>query len=435
MIKKGFRYLRYRYLACFTALFMIGLAVSVYRAPVSFNFAAPFLGAAFVLFAAAALCAFSRREAAALCLTLCGAFLLGLGYPALRGVLVSALRRPAEALRLPYLGLMRAAEAVRSKITDFCESPCFSTDEGALLCGILIGSRGGFSDLLYETMSNSGFMHIAAVSGLHIGFLTAFISFCLRRAERKKRAAAAIPLLLFYMAVAAFTPSVSRAVIMCCVYLISQIAPRTPDSVTALSFSALLLCIISPDALKSVSFLMSYSATLALLLFMPPASAVLGRANGRLSALLSERLPRPQFFGKIIFSILTALTMSAATSLVSQIGIMPIALYYFHRISLMSFIGNIIVIPCTMAVFVCGLVCAAVYAVFPAAATLLGGVFVKPFLKIILSCAGFFSRFAYTPLHRPGPGAIVLFYILALLLLGCLVKAAEKLKSSAGDGL
>ena len=101
----------------------------------------------------------------------------------------------------------------------------------------------------------------------------------------------------------------------------------------------------------------------------------------------------------------------------------------------MSFIGNIIVIPCTMAVFVCGLVCAAVYAVFPAAAALLGQIFVLPFLKTILSCAGFFSRFAYTPLHRPDAAAVILFYLLALLLLNRLSKAARKPGDPAAGGL
>ncbi len=435
MIAFGFRYLKYRFLACFSALFMIGLAVSVYGGPFSLNYAVPLLGAAFVSFAAATGFALLHKGAAAYCAALIGALLLGPGYQALREALIRTFDGPAVFLRLPELwsAFNSAAAIVRAKIIEFCENPLLSADESALLCGILIGSKDGFSDLLYEIMSASGFMHIAAVSGLHIGFLCAFMSFCLRRLRCAKRAALTIPVLLFYMAAAAFTPSVCRAVIMCSVYLAARIVLRTPDPLTSLSASALLMCLIDPETLKSVSFLMSYAATISLLLFMPPVTELASAFISRISLRASKRLPYSELIAKTIYSSLMALTASAAASLSSQIGIMPIILHYFHRVSIMSFIGNVIVIPCTMAVFVTGLVCSALWAAFPAAASIIGYIFVKPQLKIILSCAGAFSKFAYSPLHRPGPSAVILFYLLALLLWSLVVKASAKYNESPLD--
>ena len=536
MFIKGIRFLRYRYLFCFTALFIIGLAISIYgglsgSAPV---FAALCVCGALLFVVLACLFAkFFRIGAAAVCIVYVAAVLLGLGYPGIYsyarygaaeefegdslhiygriitepklsasgktlgamvranrivkggketnsnikiytsipldlgaeygdGVEITAvLRRPtkdlngfnyrrylmsrgcsytayaeeyseAEVSLTVWDRFLDIANEVRTKATEYCESRCFDFETGALLQGILIGSRDGFSDELYDEISAAGFMHIAAVSGLHIGFLCGIVFLLLRFLERRLRVIVAVPLLLFYIGVAAFTPSVSRAVIMSCTIMASWVLFRTPDAITSLSVSALILCVVNPFVIANVSFMMSFAATLALLLFMPPLTTILSRGT----ASLTQKTCAVKFFrrdkaNKIVYGFILSIALSAAVSLVCQIGVMPITLHYFNSVSIMSFVGNIVVIPCTMIVFVAGLICSGIFALLPEAAIALGRVIVYPFLKIILAFAHFFSKYSYSPMHRPGFLEAVVFYALTLILLNFLTKYAEKISKSS----
>lgn len=320
-----------------------------------------------------------------------------------------------------------AAAVVRKKIFDYCDTVFPEADAAALMKGILTGSREDFSDEFYGLMSGSGFMHIAAVSGLHIGFLCGFVFFMLRVFGRKTGALFAAPILIFYMAAADFSPSVVRAVIMTCIVLASWLFEKTPDLPTSLFASALIQCLINPFVTASVSFMMSYMATLALILFMPPLDPLLRRLSSGAARILGKRkIFSSERAGNIIYGACLAVLTSAAVSLACQIGITPIILHYFGRASLLSFFGNIVVVPCTMVVFVAGLICAAVYCASPNISAMLSFVAVYPFLKIIIALANVFSKFSYETMYTPGFFASVLYYFLALVLLNFLTNVSEK---------
>ncbi len=333
-----------------------------------------------------------------------------------------------------YDRFLGAAAAVRKKIFDYCGTVFPDADAAALMKGILTGSREDFSDEFYGVMSGSGFMHIAAVSGLHIGFLCGFVFFILRVFGRKTRALFAAPILIFYMAAADFSPSVVRAVIMTCIVLASWLFEKTPDMPTSLFASAFIQCLINPFVTASVSFMMSYAATLALLLFMPPLDPLLRRLSSGAARLLGKS----KFFsseraGNIIYGACLAVLTSAAVSLACQIGITPIVLHYFGSASFLSFIGNIVVVPCTMAVFVAGLICAAVYCMSPNFSAMLSFVAVYPFLKIIIALANVFSKFSYETIYTPGFFASLIYYFLALILLNFLTNLSEKYGSNPAN--
>ena len=59
---------------------------------------------------------------------------------------------------------------IRGKVSEYADYILAGSEESGLLKGILIGDKNDFSENLYSDMSKSGFMHIAAVSGLHVSF-------------------------------------------------------------------------------------------------------------------------------------------------------------------------------------------------------------------------------------------------------------------------
>ena len=144
----------------------------------------------------------------------------------------------------------------------------YGQDEKGLLIGILTGDRSEISNEGYA----SGFMHIAAVSGMHISYLLLFITAILSMFHLPKRLAAiiTIPCLVIFAAAAQFTPSVCRAVFMMSVFLLSGILRRSSDSLTAIGMAALTLIISNPYYLDNASFLLSFGATVGILVFYGP---------------------------------------------------------------------------------------------------------------------------------------------------------------------
>ncbi len=306
---------------------------------------------------------------------------------------------------------------IRSKINEYSCATFENSELSGLLTGILIGDKSGLSDETYANMSKSGFMHIAAVSGLHIGFLCGFMLFVLRFFERRIRVLFIIPLLLIYMSAASFTPSVDRAVIMLCMILVSWLIFKSSDTLTSLFAAALLLCVINPYVLFSISFMMSFAATFYLIMFMTPVSVISAHCCGVITK------------NKKLFTILCSLLGFLIVPIICQMGITPISAYYFGNVSFLSFIGNIIVVPCTMLVFVAGLAGTAVFCFFPQAAVVLGKLVIYVPLKLIYTIAEFFSRFSYSPAYKPMVLSVLFYYVLTAVLYIILINIGTKIKA------
>lgn len=163
---------------------------------------------------------------------------------------------------------LRAPVARLSKLVEETLSERVGGENGGLLLAILLGETEELptgTELLFR---RAGVSHALAVSGMHLVFLSAALSFLLRRL-RLPRPATSVAVVLFgffYAALAGFTPSVLRAALMLAVYHASWFARRQPDSLTSLALSGALMLIFAPYLIFSVSFLLSYLATLGILL-------------------------------------------------------------------------------------------------------------------------------------------------------------------------
>ena len=134
-----------------------------------------------------------------------------------------------------------------------------------------------------------------------------------------------IPLLGAYACLTGLSPSVLRSAILLSFMLIGKAFHKNYTPLNSVAASAFLILIIQPGNLYSVSFQMSYAAYTGILIFFP----LLNR--------FTRKLPK-------LFSRLCALIW---LSIAAQLTTLPLCLYYFHTISLTSFLINIIAIPLT----------------------------------------------------------------------------------------
>ena len=123
-----------------------------------------------------------------------------------------------------------------------------SSPESALLKGLLLGCREDFTDAQYQQFADSGFIHITAVSGMHVMFLAGFLAFLFRRLRLPHWLLdlTLLPALMLFAAAAAFTPSICRAALMLALMRLAYWFQREPNPLYSLAAAAAILLLINP---------------------------------------------------------------------------------------------------------------------------------------------------------------------------------------------
>lgn len=291
-----------------------------------------------------------------------------------------------------------------------------NTDEAGLMSGMLFGSSYMDSDLLSDYRI-VGAAHILAVSGLHVGVLYMFVMFILKRvkATPKISFATVTSVLVLYAMLTGFSVSVLRASLMLWLLAFSRILNRKTDSFNCLCVAACILLTINPFMFYSVSFQMSFCAAASLLIFLPFIRAKI-------------KNPKNKFCAGFIDLLLACLTV--------QIGLLPVTVYYFNNINLLSVAANLLIIPMVSVALIGGIVVVILSACIPAAAF----VFFYP-LNIILLClngiASAIAKVNYSLFYVASPRVceIVLCYALMFLVCGYFRLKSKKCKIILSSGI
>lgn len=205
--------------------------------------------------------------------------------------------------------------------------------QAGLLNGMLIGYRGGLSEEVEQAFSDSGLTHLMAVSGANIAFIMMPLIFIFKKMRIKQKIANCflIGILILFVFVTGFSPSVLRAAIMAITVLIGQILRRETDVIASISLAAILLLIYNPGTLFNIGFQLSFAATFSLVLMYKG-----------IKEWLSFRL-MPVFLADVL-----------AATLAAQAGVLPITAYYFNKVSIISVVSNILVVPVTQVITILG---------------------------------------------------------------------------------
>ena len=147
--------------------------------------------------------------------------------------------------------------------------------KNSLLSAMVLGYRNDLSRDLYNKFSNSGSIHILAVSGLHIGVVLAIIFYLIRKWKptdvRSKILKTALPILIawFFVILTGAAPAVVRAGYMFSLWYIGKEWFRYYNYYNILAFTGLTLLMYNPYLLFQASFIFSYTSLLSILIFQP----------------------------------------------------------------------------------------------------------------------------------------------------------------------
>lgn len=205
-----------------------------------------------------------------------------------------------------------------------------------LLAGIIFGIRADLNAALYEALVTTGTLHIVALSGMNISILIAVIHLmCLRFVSRPIANILACGVIGWFIWFVGPTPSVVRAGIMGAIGLIGLTFGRQvwPCIVWMLAVGG--MAVLNPPWVVDLSFQLSAMATLGILLFgrapqSPPQSTILSNGDNLGLKFISSNLRR------LIYDDLRV-------TLAAQVFTIPIILFAFQRISLISPVTNVLI--------------------------------------------------------------------------------------------
>ena len=223
---------------------------------------------------------------------------------------------------------------LRQKLQDRIHAR-YHTNAAGLLRALLTGDRSELSYAVQNDLSVAGLRHAVAVSGMHVTMLMAMVSLCCGHNPRLT-ALLGIPVVVLFVLMTGASPSACRAAVMQIMLLTAPLIRREQDTLTALAFAALVLLLQNPWAIASVSFQLSFTAVLGLILLGRPLQTGLLRLR---------KQPGP---------VWRYLSAGASACLSATLATIPLTACYFGLISMGSIVTNLLTLWAVTAVFTLG---------------------------------------------------------------------------------
>lgn len=284
--------------------------------------------------------------------------------------------------------------------------------QGVLL-GILLGNDNQIEQGIKENFVNSSLSHILAVSGMHVAYMIAIVDYVLStlKVGKKQTKAIMIFFLIFFTSLANHTPSVRRACMMAGLGILAGLIYQKSDILNNMAISILIILLQNPFSLWNTGLLLSYSATLGIVLLTP---IFLSKKE------TEERNRYKRFWKQKIKPIIVV-------SISSWIAIFPINMALFNTISFTFVFSNLMVSAIIGVIIMLGMV-----ASIPVHIPILSNIIflILDFLLcILIKISQLFSSMPLSSVLvcRPNIGILILYYSI---LIFCIYQ--KKLKRKRG---
>lgn len=221
---------------------------------------------------------------------------------------------------------------------------------------LLIGYREDLDKDLVQAYSNTGVVHIIAISGLHLGMIYGLMVWIFGVFKRFKIARIIKPFAILFVLwtftlIAGAVPSIMRSAVMFSFIVFGEMIGKKSNIYNTLAASAFCMLVYDPYMLWDVGFLLSYAAVVSIITFMQPIYGLIYYKNKSLDKLWS----------------LMSVTLSA------QVLTIPIVVFYFHQFPNFFLITNFLVVPLS-AFILYGEILLLLFAFFPPVANFIGNI-------------------------------------------------------------
>ena len=217
-------------------------------------------------------------------------------------------------------------------------------ESGAIAAALVTGERSKISFATRQAFADSGIAHILAISGLHLSLIAGFVFFMVRgglalsmyiteKYPIKKWAAFfGIVFTCAYLLISGMGYPSIRAFIMTSIAMIAIMVNRRPISMRVLAIAAFIILLISPEAIISASFQLSFAAVTALIAFYD--------MGWRPLYLWSKD-------GGWHRKFIVYVTGIIFSTVIATLATTPFTMALFNRLTAQALLGNLLAIPLT----------------------------------------------------------------------------------------
>lgn len=252
-------------------------------------------------------------------------------YSVFKGITHQAFIRQKEFEIIPgrkINALKETIYAARKRVLNILRKNIPGEKETGLAEALLIGYKDDLEQPLVQSYTNTGVVHIIAISGLHIGLIYWLLAFILKPISKKRNARWLKPLLIItglwaFSLLAGAQPSVLRSALMFTFIVLGETLNRKTSVYNSMAVSAFLLLCINPFWLWDVGFQLSYAAVLSIIIFMRPVYNLF-------------------YFKNKILDFTWKLN---AVTLAAQVLTLPLSIYHFHQFPAMFMLSNFLAVP------------------------------------------------------------------------------------------
>ena len=278
----------------------------------------------------------------------------------------------------------------------------FPADTAGFAKALLLGDRTGIDYKTNTAFKLSGISHVIAVSGLHVTILFTLINIlCFKR--RSLVALLGIPTLLLFAAAAGFSPSITRVCIMQCLMILATLLNKEYDGPTELAFSCLVMLILNPLVITSVSFQLSVGCMIGIFMF-----------SRRISEYFAQKLRRK---GKLTRWV----SGSVAVTLSAMAITTPLVACYFGTISLVGILTNLLTLWIISIIFY-GIILVCLLSTFWYAAASLAASLIAWPIRYVLTVSKLLASFPLAAVYTASIYIVIwlifCYILLAMFLLG-----------------
>lgn len=246
----------------------------------------------------------------------------------------------------------------RTKVLSILRKNIKGEKELGLAEALLIGYKDDLDKTLVQSYSNTGVVHVIAISGLHLGLIYWLLLLLIKPLQKRKlsprvmswlRPIFILTGLWLFSFLAGAQPSILRSAVMFTCIVLGDSFTRRSSIYNTLALSALLLLCINPYWLWDVGFQLSYAAVLSIVIFMQPIYNWFYIKNKLLDLVWK----------------LNAVTIAA------QILTVPVSIYHFHQFPNYFLLTNFLAVPLS-SLIVLGEILLCAVSFIPAIATFIG---------------------------------------------------------------
>ncbi len=186
----------------------------------------------------------------------------------------------------------------------------------------LLGMKAGLPEDLDENLRTVGLVHIVVASGAHLSILVEIARKIFGRLSRFSGLLFSTIFVIFFMAMVGWTPSIMRAGIMTILSLLAWYVGRKFEPWRIILIVAAVTLLVNPMFAINLGWLLSFASFAGIMVLGPRLTKFFYGAK------------KPGFVAEVVITTVAATLMT-----------LPIILYYYGTVSLISVVANLLILP------------------------------------------------------------------------------------------